>query len=222
MENIKKYIKFSGLEINRSTKILDEFDRIIESRNFKVLLTKGIKRIPVNKPKDQSLSQKYENILILWNRFVDVLKDYALYYALTFYLPYLEVYQSFKTLLNKIKQKECKIFIEDINKILSEYLNNSIVPDIYFRLGEKIHHFFIDEYQDTSPLQWNNLKFLIENALAESGSLFVVGDTKQAIYTFRGADYRIMKSLEEMEIFPSAAKVVKTLDKNYRSRKKDY
>lgn len=220
IENIKKYIKSSGLEINRSTKILDEFDRIIESRNFKVLLTKGIKRIPVNKPKDQSLSQKYENILILWNRFVDVLKDYALYYALTFYLPYLEVYQSFKTLLNKIKQKECKIFIEDINKILSEYLNNSIVPDIYFRLGEKIHHFFIDEYQDTSPLQWNNLKFLIENALAESGSLFVVGDTKQAIYTFRGADYRIMKSLEEMEIFPSAAKAVKTLDKNYRSRKK--
>lgn len=64
------------------------------------------------------------------------------------------------------------------------------------------------------------MKFLIENALAESGSLFVVGDTKQAIYTFRGADYRIMKSLEEMEIFPSAAKVVKTLDKNYRSRKK--
>ncbi|WP_353684733.1 UvrD-helicase domain-containing protein [Thermodesulfovibrio sp. 3907-1M] len=208
-----------GLEINRSTRILEDFNRIIENKNFRELLTRGMKKPPVNKPKNKNLLEKYENVLNLWNEFLEELKEYAFYYALTFYLPYIEVYQSFKTLLNQIKQKECKIFIEDINKILSVYLNNSIVPDIYFRLGEKIHHFFIDEYQDTSPLQWNNLKFLIENALAENGSLFVVGDTKQAIYSFRGADYKIMKELEESDIFPSAYKIVKTLDKNYRSKK---
>ncbi|GAB5046217.1 UvrD-helicase domain-containing protein [Thermodesulfovibrio sp. TK110] len=213
-------ITSSGLEINRSTRILEDFNRIIENKNFRELLTRGMKKLPVNKPKNQSSMKKYENVLSLWNEFIEELKEYAFYYASTFYLPYIEVYQSFKSLLNQIKQKECKIFIEDINKILSEYLNNSIVPDIYFRLGEKIHHFFIDEYQDTSPLQWNNLKFLIENALAENGSLFVVGDTKQAIYSFRGADYKIMKELEEKEIFPSAEKVVKTLDKNYRSKRK--
>ncbi len=219
MQVLQKEISSSGFEINRSTRILEDFNKIIETKNFRELLTRGLKRPPINKPKKQSLLEKYEKFLNLWNEFLEELKKYAFYYALTFYLPYLEVYQSFKTLLNQIKQKECKIFIEDINKILSEYLNNSIVPDIYFRLGEKIHHFFIDEYQDTSPLQWNNLKFLIENTLAEKGSLFVVGDTKQAIYTFRGADYKIMKELEEKDIFPSAYKIIKTLDKNYRSKR---
>jgi len=81
--------------------------------------------------------------------------------------------------------------------LLSQYINEFKVPEIYFRLGEKIHHFLIDEFQDTSPIQWSNLKLLIENALSENGSLFVVGDTKQAIYSFRGADYRIMNELEK-------------------------
>lgn len=219
MQLLKKEINDSGLEVSRSTRILDDFDRIIENKNFRELLERGIKKTPVNKPKDSTLLPKYEKIMNLWRDFIDILSKYAFYYALTFYLPYLEVYRSFENLLKQIKQKEFKIFIEDINKMLSQYLNNLIVPDIYFRLGEKIHHFFIDEYQDTSPLQWNNIKFLIENALAENGSLFVVGDTKQAIYNFRGADYKIMKTLEQNEVFPSANKIVKTLDKNYRSKK---
>lgn len=219
MQLLKKEINDSGLELTRSTKILDDFDRIIENKNFRELLERGIKKAPVNKPKNSTLLPKYEKIVNLWSDFIDILSKYAFYYALTFYLPYLEVYKGFENLLSQIKQKEFKIFIEDINKMLSKYLNNLIVPDIYFRLGEKIHHFFIDEYQDTSPLQWNNIKFLIENALAENGSLFVVGDTKQAIYNFRGADYKIMKTLEQNEVFPSANKIVKTLDKNYRSKK---
>ncbi|MCS7164291.1 MAG: UvrD-helicase domain-containing protein [Thermodesulfovibrio sp.] len=219
MKAIREEIKDSGLDINRSTNILDVFDRITENRNFIELLEKGFKKPPVNKPKKLNLMDKYEKIIALWEDFNDTLSRYALYYALTFYAPYLKVYQGFRSLLDQIKQKECKIFIEDINKILSNFLNDFIIPDIYFRLGEKIHHFFIDEYQDTSPLQWNNIKFLVENALSEFGSLFVVGDTKQAIYNFRGADYKIMKKLEQENLFPSAKKIVKTLSRNYRSKK---
>lgn len=218
IQALKKEIISSKLDINRSTKILDYFDEVVECKNFKLFLEKGVSKLPVNKPKNKSLSAKYEKIQKMWDDFRKKLSEYAFYHALTFYFPYLEVYRDFKTLLNQIKQRLSRIFIEDINKILSEYLNNSVVPEIYFRLGEKIHHFFIDEYQDTSPLQWNNLKFLIENALSEDGSLFVVGDTKQAIYSFRAADYKIMKTLEQEEVFPSAVKVVKTLDKNYRSK----
>jgi len=51
-----------------------------------------------------------------------------------------------------------------------------------------------------------------------NGSLFVVGDTKQAIYSFRGADYRIMNELEKIDIFPSAHKIVEELSVNYRSK----
>lgn len=220
MQNLLKEILNSGLEISKSSKILDDFKRILKNKSFHELFGKGVKRPPINKPKDKNLLERYLRIQDLWNDFYEKVAEYAFYYARTFYIPYLEVYQNFTDLLNQIKQREFKIFIEDINKILSQYLNNLIVPEIYFRLGERIHHFFIDEYQDTSPLQWNNLRFLIENALAENGSLFVVGDTKQAIYRFRGADYKIMKALEEEEVFPSAKKIVQTLDKNYRSKQK--
>ncbi len=71
-----------------------------------------------------------------------------------------------------------------------------MIPEVYFRLGETIFHYFIDEFQDTSPIQWRTLLPLIENSLSLGGSLFVVGDTKQAIHGFRQADYTIMRECE--------------------------
>jgi len=133
-------------------------------------------------------------------------------------MPYIKIFENFYQRLQEIKKREGKIFIEDINKLLSGYLNEEYVPEVYFRIGEKVYHFFIDEFQDTSTLQWLNLKPLIENSLSEKGSLFIVGDTKQAIYTFRGADYKIMKQLEDKDVFPSAKKIVEKLNVNYRSR----
>src|SRR5690554_7971881 len=65
-------------------------------------------------------------------------------------------------------------------------------PFIYEKLGDRYNHFFIDEFQDTSELQWKNLIPLIDNALSgqndygEKGSLMIVGDPKQSIYRWRG------------------------------------
>ena len=77
----------------------------------------------------------------------------------------------------------------------------------------------MDEFQDTSPIQWKNLFPLIENSLAQGGSLFVVGDTKQAIYGFRHADYTIMRGMENESPFPSARQHTRCeMSTNYRSR----
>ena len=92
------------------------------------------------------------------------------------------------------------------------------MPDVYFRLGDRIYHYLIDEFQDTSPIQWRNLEPLIEESLGKGGSLFLVGDTKQAIYGFRDADYRIMRHLEaEPGHFGSVEASVRELKTNYRS-----
>ncbi len=99
-------------------------------------------------------------------------------------------------------------------------MHQDIIPDVYFRLGDTIFHYLIDEFQDTSPIQWENLRPLLENSLSQYGSLFVVGDTKQAIYGFRNADYRIMKKAENDNPFPSAEHYVIELDTNYRSSKR--
>ena len=142
---------------------------------------------------------------------------YTRLHSRAYYTPYVNAYKGFSWILERVKKHEGKIFIEDINRKLAEYLSDERVPDIYLHLGEVIYHYLIDEFQDTSPIQWRNLLPLLSNSLSQEGSLFVVGDTKQAIYGFRDADYRIMKGVMEKNEFPSALHCVEELDKNYRS-----
>ncbi|MBC2838070.1 exodeoxyribonuclease V subunit beta [Robiginitalea sp. SC105] len=94
--------------------------------------------------------------------------------------------------LKRIEQAESLLPVAKFNSIISEELADQPAPYIYERLGEKYRHYFIDEFQDTSELQWKNLVPLIGNALegedeqGQRGSLVLVGDAKQAIYRWRG------------------------------------
>ena len=94
--------------------------------------------------------------------------------------------------LETIKKEDGILPISEFNKIISNEIKNEPAPYIYERLGERYRHFFIDEFQDTSQLQWQNLAPLIDNALAQNystntfGSLLLVGDAKQSIYRWRG------------------------------------
>ena len=75
----------------------------------------------------------------------------------------------------------------EFNRVISKQIKNEPVPFIYERLGEKYQYFFIDEMQDTSELQWQNLIPLIANSLSQGeGKLMLVGDAKQSIYRWRG------------------------------------
>jgi len=114
--------------------------------------------------------------------------------AIAYYHPYVGIYDRFKAELEKVKRgKTDVIHINDIAKKLAAYINADNVPEIYLKLGERISHFLIDEFQDTNRLQWEVIRPLVEEAVSKTGSLFVVGDIKQAIYMFRNADYRIMR-----------------------------
>ena len=116
--------------------------------------------------------------------------------AAAYYHPYVGIYDRFKAELERAKRgKTDVIHINDIAKRLASYINAANVPEIYLKLGERISHFLIDEFQDTNRLQWDVIRPLVEEGLAKSGSLFVVGDIKQAIYMFRNADYKIMRDL---------------------------
>jgi ATP-dependent helicase/nuclease subunit A len=222
LRNIMKEIIYrvnnSSLQRNRSCKILDKFPEILDKGDFHVLVDCGLDRCPVNIPKGKGQAEisQYEYIYGLWKEFQKIVEEYTELYSNIYYLPYYGIYSDFKEKLQRVKLREGKVFIEDITRLIASFLSN-MVPDIYFRLSERIYHFLIDEFQDTSQLQWHNLYPLIENSLSVKGSLFVVGDTKQAIYTFRNADYRIMKELESTNLFPGAKKIVSELDINYRS-----
>ena len=107
----------------------------------------------------------------------------------------------------------------EFNQLISDNIKDQPSPFIYERLGQKFMHYYIDEMQDTSVLQWQNLIPLIDNALAQENSgLLLVGDAKQAIYRWRGgkADQFINLGLTATNDF-YVAKEVKTLEVNFRS-----
>ena len=125
--------------------------------------------------------------------------------------------------LTSIKEDENKLLISEFNTLISKEIKNQPTPFIYERLGEKFRHYFIDEFQDTSQMQWENLVPLIENTLTgqnlkgEQGSAMLVGDAKQAIYRWRGGKAEQFLGLTKRDNpFPIEKEVVR-LEYNYRS-----
>lgn len=108
----------------------------------------------------------------------------------------------------------------EFNRVISKQIKNEPVPFIYERLGEKFQYFFIDEMQDTSELQWENLIPLIDNTLSQgNGQLMLVGDAKQSIYRWRGgkaSQFVALSNETEKSLFHVDKKVM-TLGTNYRS-----
>ncbi|HET8736018.1 MAG TPA: 3'-5' exonuclease, partial [Pricia sp.] len=135
------------------------------------------------------------------------------------------------TVLNAIQQEvkalqaeNEQLSISEFNTLISREIKNQPAPFIYERLGEKYRHYFIDEFQDTSMLQWNNLIPLIGNALesqdmqGRKGSLFLVGDAKQAIYRWRGGMAEQFLNLVNTIANPFVARPeITDLPVNYRS-----
>lgn len=90
--------------------------------------------------------------------------------------------------LSAIREQRNLIAINDFNSIIAGVVKEQPVPFIYLRVGEKFRHFMIDEFQDTSGMQWENFLPLLENALSDSRLSMIVGDGKQAIYRFKNGD----------------------------------
>lgn len=124
--------------------------------------------------------------------------------------------------LDTLKEEQNKMLISEFNIIISKEIKEQPTPFIYERIGEKFNHYFIDEFQDTSVKQWENLIPLLGNSLStETGSTMLVGDAKQAIYRWRGgkAEQFINLFNESNQPFPFVKQKVINLPANYRSFK---
>jgi ATP-dependent helicase/nuclease subunit A len=197
---------------------------LAQSGDIESVSTRVILGLPLKKAKSKKEEQSYGAAAAMLqpqcDQFNDLVVDYLRISSKLYYMPYIESMMFLRDSLERAKKQIGRIFIDEVSKRLSDYLRQDIIPEVYFKLGERIYHFLIDEFQDTSPIQWENIRMLVENSLASHGSLFVVGDTKQAIYGFRGADWTIMAELAKTNIFPSAQHRVLSLDHNYRSHEK--
>ena len=114
-------------------------------------------------------------------------------------------------------QKEKNIIsIEDSNTLLKDIIDGSDAPFVYEKLGVRYSHFLLDEFQDTSTVQWENFRPLIHNSNSSGGKNLVVGDVKQSIYRWRGSDWRLLDSTLEKE-FSLGRDDIRVLDGNYRT-----
>ncbi len=125
--------------------------------------------------------------------------------------------------LDVLKEEKNVRLNAEFNQLISENLQEQPAPFIYERIGEKFKHYFIDEMQDTSMLQWQNMIPLIANALSQEGtSLLLVGDIKQSIYRWRGSEPEQFLKLTNKEDSKATnpffiPKQLQPLDTNYRS-----
>jgi len=133
-----------------------------------------------------------------------------------------KIYNLFKNRINKISKKDNRILINQLNaKLKNKLKEENILPELYYYLSERYDHFLIDEFQDTSLLQWKNIENITEEAFSKGGTLFLVGDEKQSIYRWRGGEYKIIENIQEkyrQNGYPSVNNLfLLDLNTNYRS-----
>jgi len=188
----------------------------IEERNF------------YSKSKTEEIKTAIDSIinplLELYNSSEKLYQEYTLNNLISKGLIPLAVLSKINIALDELKEEKNIRLNAEFNQLISKNLREQPAAFIYERIGEKLKHYFIDEMQDTSLLQWQNLIPLIDNALSqENSSLLLVGDAKQSIYRWRGgeADQFIKLSLDEDSTESTNPffinKQQQLLDTNYRS-----
>ena len=123
--------------------------------------------------------------------------------------------EEFYSKLAIIEEEKGVISLDESTSLLRDIIDGSDAPFIYEKLGVRFNHFLLDEFQDTSVVQWENFKPLLANSVSEGYSNIIVGDVKQSIYRWRNSDWNLLdKEIEEN--FKGKVEVI-TLKENWRS-----
>ena len=181
---------------------------------------------PLFAPMEQEL---HEKLLRLVSYVEEHYRDYHLISAVLSNIYGTAVIASIDRQLQEVKNDTNRLPIGEFNKIISDKLINEPAEYLFERLGERYRYFFIDEFQDTSRLQWQNLLPLINNAMASGGQVMLVGDAKQSIYRWRGGEVEQFLGLRNNtdhsnklrsgeQLVELYERITHSLPKNYRSR----
>lgn len=96
--------------------------------------------------------------------------------------------------IESFRKENNLILLSDTNELLQKIINQDEAPFIYERMGMRLNHFLIDEFQDTSRLQWGNLRPLLAESIGCGHDNLIIGDEKQSIYRFRNADPELLRT----------------------------
>lgn len=132
-------------------------------------------------------------------------------------LPYLSLLADVSEKIREKNAELSRLPIADTNRLLNDVVReNEEAPFVYDKIGTRIYHYLIDEFQDTSQMQWDNFRPLLRESLATDLYNLIVGDVKQSIYRFRNSDYNLMQSQLDADFSPKQLQH-ETLGDNWRS-----
>ncbi|MEE1148379.1 MAG: UvrD-helicase domain-containing protein, partial [Alistipes sp.] len=120
--------------------------------------------------------------------------------------------------IDAICKDESIMVLSETKDILAKFIDDNNAPFIYEKIGNRYDHYMIDEFQDTSVREWNNMLPLLKEALAsnDKASVFIVGDIKQSIYRWRGGVWRLL-SQQALQDLGEDDTEVDHLEQNWRS-----
>ena len=219
VDEIFKMLEGSGIKANKNfTNFLDALNNSANPFLIKDLDKKVEKKIA-----DQSFVNKNSASV----------NDIAICDCLTHILDNNTVYASYKKILDLTYQlgllgdinasmqdftnENNTILLSGTNDIVKRIIDGCETPFIYERIGMYLHNFLLDEFQDTSRMQWENLLPLVRNGLANGHDSLIIGDVKQSIYRFRNSDPQLLHSQLKVDFSNDSIKYNEGRSINWRS-----
>lgn len=151
----------------------------------------------------QSSSRKEDILVAVNNKLNDLLRELISLYKVPYFeyntaaiirkqLYSLGIINDLSNRIQQYKKERGIVLLSETPVFLERIINNNDAPFIYEKTGDFLKHFIIDEFQDTSVLQWNNFRPLINDSLSNNNFSMLVGDVKQSIYRWRNSDWSLL------------------------------
>jgi ATP-dependent helicase/nuclease subunit A len=216
-KEIEKLADNLPFNINKRTKkyILN----FIEQENLQFEIAKLPNSLAKQYPSLNKGEPATENFLTQWKAVSRQIRQVVELEAEASYNPYIGLFNEVEAIFEAFSQKEDVLFLSQLNHQARFLFSRQgiTVAELYYRLATRFQHYLIDEFQDTSRIQWDNLNLMVEEGLSSGGTLFYVGDKKQAIYRFRGGQSQLFDKIKER--FLDYNPDILLLKKNWRSQK---
>lgn len=136
------------------------------------------------------------------------------------HLDQLRLLDKIETKVREINEQSNRFLLSDTQSLLNALIQDSDSPFIFEKIGTQLEHIMIDEFQDTSTVQWANFKVLLQECMSHNQSQsLIVGDVKQSIYRWRSGDWRLLNEIEKQFSNSPHAFKVERMTTNYRSER---
>lgn len=219
VDEIFKMLEGPGIKANKNfTNFLDALNNSANPFLIKDLDKKVEKKIADQSFVNKNSAKVNESAICLY---LEQIKDYGTVYAsykkildLTYQLGLLgDINASMQDFTNENNT----ILLSGTNDIVKRIIDGCETPFIYERIGMYLHNFLLDEFQDTSRMQWENLLPLVRNGLANGHDSLIIGDVKQSIYRFRNSDPQLLHSQLKVDFSNDSIKYNEGRSINWRS-----